>query len=129
MRYRAATAGPTMRSSSAGVFGRWEPVPLTMVIRSAGTCEISPKSQGKSRSEGSDRVMSGITTAIRSREPISSRSGRAAIGARTASRNAAASSASPGTNRGAITETSGASVASSSPSIPYCRRMRLHGPS
>ena len=128
MRYVVATARPTMRSSSAGVFARWEPVPLTIVTFRAGTCGSSSKSHGRSRSEGRERVMSGITTATRSRAPTRSRSGRASIGARTASRNAAASSGSPFTNWGSITETLGASVARSIPSVPYWRRMRCMAP-
>ena len=124
MRYVDATARPTIRSSSAGVFGRCEPVPLMMVTFRAGTWASSANSQGSSRSDGIGRVMSGITTATRSRAPTRSRSGRAPIGRRTASRNAAASSASPSTNRGRITVTSVASVTSSRPSVPYwrCRR-------
>ena len=108
-----------MRSSSAGVFARCEPVPLMMVICPAGTWASSANSQGRSRSDGIGRVMSGITTATRSRAPIRSRSGRAPMGRRTASRNAAASSPSPSTNRGRITVTSEASVTRSRPSVPY----------
>ena len=119
MRYVDATARPTIRSSSAGVFGRWEPVPTMMVTFGVGTWESSANSQGRSRSAGMGRVMSGITTASRSVAPTRSRSGGAPIGRRTASRNAAASSGSPATNRGSITVTSGASVASSMPSVPY----------
>ena len=68
---------------------RCEPVPFTIVNRSAGTWESSSKSHGSSRSDGSGRVRSGITTATRSVAFTISRRGRAPIGARTASRKAA----------------------------------------
>jgi hypothetical protein len=114
-----ATARPTMRSSSGGVLGRWEPVPFTMTTFRAGTCESSANSQGRRRSEGIGLVMSGITTATRSRAATRSRKGRAPIGCRTAARKAAASSGRPFTYRGWTTVTSAASVASSTPSVPY----------
>src|SRR6516165_5794340 len=127
MRYRAATARPTIRSSSAGVLARCEPVPLTMVIRSTGTCESSVSSQGSRRSDGRGRVMSGMTRATRSRAWTISRSGRAPLGSCTAARNAATSSVSPGTNRGSTTVRLGEEVRSSRPSVPYWSRRRLIG--
>ena len=70
---------------------------------------------------GIGRVMSGITTATRSCEATHSRSGRPPIGARTAARNAAASSGRPGTNLGSMTRTRSEAISTSSPSRPYCR--------
>src|ERR1043166_4072981 len=93
----------------------------------AGTCESSVKIQGRSRSVGSGRVMSGMTIATRSLPPIRSRSGFVPIGFRTAVRKPAGSSVIPFTQRGSTTVTFGASVERSSPSVPYWRRMRFTG--
>ena len=119
MRYLRAPSVPTIFSRSAGVLGRCEPVPLMIVKFSAGTWESSAKSQGRRRSEGRGRVMSGITTATLSFAAIWSFRGRAPIGRRMASRNAEASSGRPGTKRGSTTVTLGASISRSSPAVPY----------
>jgi predicted CXXCH cytochrome family protein len=100
---------------------------MTVTFR-GGTCGSSANSHGRRRSEGIGRVMSGITTATRSPARTISRSDFASIGRRTASRNAAASSGTPATNRGSITVTSDASVVSSRPSVPYCRRTHVMEP-
>ena len=68
--------------------------------------------------------MSGITTATRSVAFTVSASGFPPIGRRTAWRNAAASSASPSTNRGESTVMLRAGSSTSRPSRPYCRWVR-----
>ena len=70
---------------------------------------------------GSGRVMSGMTIATRSCAATHSRSGLPPMGARTAAKNAAASSGSPGTKIGSMTRTRSDGISTSSPSRPYCR--------
>ena len=61
-----ATTSPTMAPISAGVVARCEPVPITMVTWSGGTCRSSVRIHGSSRSLGSGRVTSAMTIATRS---------------------------------------------------------------
>src|SRR5215210_2766538 len=111
---------PTIATSSSSVLARWEPVPLTMVTLSGGTWESSSKSQGRRRSRGRARVMSGITTASVSPAPISSFSGAEPVGCRTASMKAAASSGSPSSGLGASTVTLEDGTSMLRLPVPYC---------
>jgi hypothetical protein len=111
---------PTISTSSSSVLARWEPVPLTMVTFSGGTWESSSKSQGRRRSRGRARVMSGITTANRSPEPTSSFRGAEPMGSRAASQKAAASSGRPSSGLGASTVTLEDGISTSRLPVPYC---------
>jgi hypothetical protein len=113
---------PTIDWTSSGVVALCDPVPMTMVTLSSGTWESSRRIHGSSLSLGNGRVTSAITIATRSCAPTISASGLADSGARTASRNAASSSGSPGTKSGLRTVTSRPGTVTSSPSVPYCSR-------
>ena len=103
---------------------QWEPVPLTIVTFSGGTCESSSKGQGSRRPEGKGRVMSGITTATRSLAPTSSLSGAEPMGRRTASRKAVASFGNPSSCFVLSTVTSDDAISTARSPLPYCNWVR-----
>src|SRR5215204_3456946 len=124
MRKLEATSRPTIATSSSSVLGRWEPVPLTIVTFSGGTCESSSKSQGSRRSEGKGRVISGITTATWSSAATSSLSGAEPMGWRTASRKAAASFGNPSSCFVLSTVTFEDGISTLRSPLPYCNWVR-----
>src|SRR5215203_1277401 len=124
MRKLEATSRPTIVTSSSSVLGRWEPVPLTIVTFSGGTCESSSKSQGSRRSEGKGRVISGITTATLSLVSTSFWSGSEPIGLRTASRKAASSFGNSSSCFVLSTVTFEDGISTVRSPLPYCNSVR-----
>ena len=106
--------------SSSSVLGRWVPRALISVTSSRATPapSNSPSSTGSTRSLGIGRVRSEKTTATDCPGVTNSCNGGVPMGWPRASRRAAASSGSPGTNFGSTTATRSSGNSTHSPSLP-----------